>query len=339
MIITQKFNSAENIDKEFIPSLEELLSECVPNFDVIKSHELNADENKNFTYYLFFGNQTNAPIGFAQLEITKDKESKNNFLKSIFKKKNTITVNKNEKSVSWAIPGCLKEGIIFDPQYSKYAGEKTVQIFNEFLEREDVHSQQMRFSGAYGEIQSHFKNAHIKNQDDVIIDTLIKNRGSYQEFINCLSERVQKQIKASWRFVQRELSYKMGEYDTLKEAFNYKDKGVEQYKAFKDHPTLKKYNSENAQVSFLTLETNYEVKCIILFVKGSGIHGFYDVINIDEMIPEIIPHQIAIMKFFENENCNRLHFLGETGEHDFFLELGFTYRKQHVVVAQKIASK
>lgn len=335
MIMTQKYNSVSEIDKEFIPSLEELLAGNIPHFDAIETYEKDATENTYFSYYLFFGNQTNAPIGFAQLEITKDREGKKSFVKNFLARKK-IPQEKLARSVQWKIPGVLKEGIVFDPKYSKYAGEKATEIFNEYLEREDVYAQAIRYSGFEPALNKIQIPSDISDQEDIIIDCLVKNRGSYQEFFESLSEKLQKQIKNSWKFVQRDLAYKMGEYSRLKDAFEYKDQGAGQYKLIKNHPIIKRYQSEQAEVTYLTLETSYEVKCLVLFIKGKGIHGFYDIINIqDEMLPEIIPHQLAILKFFEDEGCNRLHFLGEITFKELFVDLGFTFKKQHILSAQK----
>ena len=58
MIITQKYNSAADIDPEFIPDLEKLLSDCVPSFEMIKQNEQKADDSTHFAYYLFFGQKS-----------------------------------------------------------------------------------------------------------------------------------------------------------------------------------------------------------------------------------------------------------------------------------------
>ena len=43
--MTQKFNSVNESDKEFIPSLETLLSNNIPSFEFIRNYEENAPED------------------------------------------------------------------------------------------------------------------------------------------------------------------------------------------------------------------------------------------------------------------------------------------------------
>jgi len=173
MLITQKYNSTSDIDIEFIPSLEELLSESIPSFELIRAHEREAAPNKNFIYYLFFGNKTNAPIGFAQIEMTKDKECKENVFEKFLKRKE-IKENKNEKSVKWAIPGAHKEGIIFDPKYSKYASKMAQEIYSDYLEREDVYSQVATFSDAYDLTNKEQDSSTINSNQDIFFSNIIK---------------------------------------------------------------------------------------------------------------------------------------------------------------------
>lgn len=333
MLITQKYNSAGDIDTEFIPSLEELLSETTPSFETIKAHEEQAPENQTFAYYLFFGQKTNAPIGFAQVVISKDKELKQNPLKKLFQRKDTIEDNKFEKSVSWFIPGAHKEGIVFAPEYSKYAKDKTLEIFKEYDERKDIYAQNLRFSDAFETILPN--QDQFTHKDEIIIDALIKNKASYEDFYLSLKQSTQKQIKNAWKFVARDLAYQMGMYKNLKDVFTYKERGAEQYRQLKDHSLFKKYNPEHLNLTFVTLETAHEVKSIMLFIDGHGINCFYEFLNLSEDIPEIVPHQLAIVQFFEHERCDRLHYLGEITNRNFFLDLGYTYRKQQLLKMTK----
>jgi hypothetical protein len=69
MLMTQKYHSANEIDPEFIPELEGLLSHCVPSFELIKTFEKDAPEHTTFHYYLFFSDKHNGPVGFTQVAI------------------------------------------------------------------------------------------------------------------------------------------------------------------------------------------------------------------------------------------------------------------------------
>lgn len=333
MIITQKYNTVKDIDKEFIPSLEELLSNSIPTFQYITNHEENAPDDINFAYYLFFGNQTNAPIGFAQLEMKNEKLIKPKFLKRIFKKKEEE--QQYEKSVRWTIPGSLKEGLVFKPQYIKHATKTAALIVKDLIEREDILSQEVLCSEAYNEIRTRHQLENSKLTQRSTPDTLIKNQSDYQGFLSSLKDDIQLEIKKGWREVQKDLNFKLGEYDSFKTSFEYKKNGAAQYKHLKNNPLLKSYLQEGTQVEFLTLETSEELKALIIFVYGNNGNAFYDIILQDTEVPKAIPHQMAIIKFYEAQDANRLHFAGEIAQASELISLGYTIREQFLLSIQK----
>jgi hypothetical protein len=244
-------------------------------------------------------------------------------------------LKKKYKSVRWSIPGSLKEGIIFDPMYVKHACSKAESIFNEYSDRDDIHLQEICFSDAYTEMESFIHSNNKKNKKNQVQDTLFKNQDSYQSYLGSLSSNLQRLIKKSWKVTQIDLELNMGDYSSFKEIFAYKSEGAKQYKECKNHSKLLKYLSLNQETYFLTLESSSEVKAIIPYIKGQGHHTFYDVLMLDESIPETIPHQLAIVKFYDLEDCDRLHFLGETKQQDHFLDLGYTSRNQYFVSIEK----
>jgi hypothetical protein len=333
MIITQIYNTVKDIDREFIPSLEQLLSNNIPSFQYIEDHEQNAPEDINFAYYLFFGNQTNAPIGFAQLELKNEKLIKPKFLKRIFKKKEEELLF--EKSVKWSIPGSLKEGLVFKPQYMKNASETAALIVKDLNEREDILSQEVLFSEAYNQILCENQSDNNQSMQKSIPDTLIKNQEDYQSFFNCLENEKQKELKVSWKKVQKGLGFKLGEYDNFKTSFEYKDNGATQYKQLKNNHLIKKYLKEGTKIEFLTLETSEEIKAMVIFIYGKKGNAFYDIVLQDEKVPKEIPHQMAIIKFYDAHESNRLHFAGEIQDAKDLTSLGYTIREQFLVTIQK----
>ena len=334
-IITQKYTSVREIDLEFISRLEELLEGKIPSFEFITNAEKLASPDTKFNYFLFFGNQTNAPIGFAQIKLVKDAPQKKGFLQRLLKK-NSPAREINENAAFWNISGTKGDGIVFNPKYSQHIGEKTTQVFKDIIEREDVYFQKINFSERYQKnlitsdaIKSSSQNEHI------VIDSLLKNKSSYEEYLSSLADGTKNQIIQSWKYSQRELAFKMGEYENLKEAFHYKKRGGEQLKQLKQNEKFKLYNLKNAQMAFLTFETEVEIKALSFFIKGTGGHYFYDSIILDESLPELIPHQQVIMHFFEQTEGNRLHYLGEELQQDYLLKLGFTYTKQYSYTVKK----
>lgn len=319
MIITQKYNSAKDIDVEFIPELEELLCDCVPSFDLIKKYEEDAPENTHFAYYLFFGQQTNAPIGFAQLEI-EDKPTKPSLFEKVLRKK------KPQAKIKWFIPGSLKEGLIFNPKYIQNACQKAKKIFMEYQSRDDIQEQELVFSSAYQSMEQIETPAEKEQKHFEVAETLIKNKPHYQAYFESLPESLQTEIKQGWREIhQQKLS--MGDYARFKECFEYKEKGSEQYRTLKKNLNVLKYLALDSQIEFITLENDNEVQALVFFFEGKNGNCFYDIIQCNTS--EAVAHQLAIVKFFDRDHLNRLHALGDYSDLDYLFSLGFTKREQY----------
>ena len=355
MILTQRYNSVNEIDAGLIPSIERLLSDCIPNFSVLKNYEANTSEDTKFSYFLFFGNQSNAPIGFAQVEIIKGAKIKHSFFKR-FGKKEDID-QQYEKSITWKIPGSLNEGIIFEPTYIKHAHQTAETIFQDFFEREDVINQTLVSSTAYMD-----KNIFVANQADklepkkklkhnhklvTIADTLVKGEESYQVFFESLPKKIASSIKSDWKKLQIELQFKMGTYHSFKECFEYKKEGPSQYKKLKKHPKVVEFLKDESKLVYLTFETSAEIKAFIIYAIGSSGNAFYDVILDDDVlayqdIPKSLLHQIAIIQFYECDVSQRLHLLNpelaniENTSSSQLLDLGFTKREQFSLSMAKL---
>ncbi len=323
MIISQKFNSIHQIDPEFIPSLEELLSDKIPHFKVLEDYEKNAPEEISFAYYLFFGDRTNSPIGFAQLELKNGKPIKKPFLKKIFKK--DPVEDQFEKTVTWSIPGQSKEGILFNPRYINNFEEGVKQILAELKEREDIKEQKIFFSQAYSKIKEIIQRPVLSQS--TIPDVLIKNKSDYQEFYQNLDSKIQQDIKLAWKKIYRELGLEMQTFETFKHCFQYKAEGQRQYKELKNHPLLAKYKNEDCKIKYIALESKLATKVLLLFIEGNLGNTFYDVIYLAEEIPPIIIHQLACMKFYETENAAKLHFLGNISEDSHLIDIGYTTKE------------
>lgn len=318
--MTQKYHSAQDIDCEFIPSLEELLSDCMPSIEWLKDYELNSPQNIHFNYYLFFGDKHNAPIGFAQVAIEQVIKIRKSFFQSFNKKKKNII-----KSANWLVPGCFKEALVFEPRYKNMAIMKASNIFDEFLKREDIRGQTLRFGQAYSELPQSFQGHLKKSVEKVIPDTLVKNQAGYKDYLDSLNSRTKNQITHNWRSLHTQ-SFTLDENDIFKEIFAYKNNGAKLYKELKSNTKIKRYLKQNT--TYYTLEQNNELLGIVFLIKGISHHYFYDFIQLtNEIKPEVL-HQMAIMNFYEREDSNRLHLLFEPQNHEYFTQVGFTFRKQ-----------
>lgn len=319
MLLTQKFNSAKDIDAEFIPTLESLLSDCVPSFDWLLDHETNSPENIHFHYYLFFGERTNAPIGFAQVAIKKDQKKSTSFLAKF--------IPKDQKSAKakWIVPGSFQEAVVFDPKYRKAGLSKASKIFKEFEQRDDIEEQTLRFGQAYSELSETFSGQLTKQAERIVPDTLVKNQRDYKEYLNSLLETTRLSIMQQWKEIHKK-SFNFNEYEDFKEVFAYKENGAKLYKELKQNKNIKKYLKLNC--AYYTLEKEKTLLGIVFLIKGYGHHYFYDYYSLSNDFNESVLHQMAIMNFYEEENSNRLHLLFQPKDYEYFTQVGFTFRKQ-----------
>lgn len=319
MLLTQKFNSAKDIDAEFIPTLESLLSDCVPSFDWLLDHETNSPENIHFHYYLFFGERTNAPIGFAQVAIKKESKKSSSFLAKF------VSKDKRHAKAKWIVPGSFQEAIVFDPKYRKAGLDKASKIFKEFEQREDIEEQTLRFGQAYTDLSQTFTGQLTKQSERIVPDTLVKNQGDYQGYLNSLTEETRLKTMQQWKELHKK-SFSFNEYDDFKEIFAYKENGAKLYKQLKQSQTIKKYLKLNC--TYFTLEKDKTLLGIVFLIKGYGHHYFYDYHTLSDAYEESALHQMAIMNFYEEEFSNRLHLLFQPKDSHYFTQVGFTFRKQ-----------
>ena len=239
-----------------------------------------------------------------------------------------------EKSVRWRMPTPFSEGLVLNPGYVKDASSKVNKIFLDFMKREDIHTQEIRLPFQYNEIADFISKDFNQKVTEARLDCLVKNCSSYQEYLERLPNEMKKKIQMSWKFIQKDLKLKFGEYKNFKEIFEYKTQGSLQYKGLKNHPRIEALVKNNENITFLTLETENEIKSIVFYIPGVFEHHFYDFFSIDDSIPTLILHQQAIIQFFESSG-ERLHFFNQTAKVEEFIDLGYTMRKQLFVQLRK----
>lgn len=317
MLITQKYHSAFEIDQEFIPSLEELLKDKIPSFEWIKFQEEKTPKDVHFAYYLFFGNEHNSPIGYAQACI-HNKETHS----SLFGK--FLGQPKKEKSLIWSMFGENYQGVVFEPKYSSVGIESTKKLVQEYNERADINFHFLKIDKKDSEQLNSLE--PIKCQTEKLIDGLIKNQDSYQDYLSSLIPAVQKHIKNLWKSLYQNPNFKMGQYSIFKDCFAYKPAGLGQYNDAKKNPRLEIY--KKFCDSFYTLETNEEVKAILFFIKGKANHVFCDFYAFDQDIDKDLLIQASILSFYENREWSHLHFLNQSREINRFKDLGVRLMNQ-----------
>ncbi len=323
MIITQQYSSIQEIDPEFIPSLEELLADEIPDIHTLKDYEHSAPEDISFHYYLFFGGQTNAPIGFAQVELKKTKPIKRSFFDKILHKDH---VEDFYKIATWKIPGAPHECVAFSPRYQNYAEESITQVFNDLNAREDITDQIITTSHRYQEYFKHQKPQEYKKIQR--LDALIKSADNYQEYLASLPKDLRQTIFKGFKQLQKEYGLSIGEYSQFKESFAYKNEGAKQYKEYKNHPIIKKILEEDEDYGIITLESQNKIKTMaVLKYRPSG-HCFYHILILDSDIRPIMGHQLAIMLFYSQASSNQLHLADAYENLSSFTDMGFQVKEQ-----------
>lgn len=322
MIITQKYHSSHEIDQEFIEPLEELMQEHAPSFEWIKLQEKLAPENVHFSYYLFFGNTKNSPIGFAQVAI-KNREEVRAVKKGFFKRKEKV----KRKEIVWRSPTSSQEGVVFAPGFLKGGLAKTAEIVEEYNNREEVSQQELMVGDEI------FGNAKLLPAPELnrenIVNCLVKNRASYQEYLNHLSLESQKEIKALWRDVYRDKGCRIGEYLNFKECFEYKKQGSCQYKELKKNKEISSY-IQLADM-FLTFESPDEVFGLVFVFHGSPGQIFFKTYSLREEIKNGLLVQAAIMRFYEEREASKLRFLERAAYSKQLAAWGFTHKSVHIL--------
>jgi hypothetical protein len=317
MLITQKYHCAKDIDPEFIPSLEELLQDSIPSFEWIKFQEQKTPEDVYFTYYLFFGNKHNAPVGFAQACI-HNKEAHSTMLGKF------LGQNKREKSLIWSMQGEHFQGLVFDPNYLKEGIQAARSLIKDYNDRDDINFHFVKINSRNGHDFADL--APIKTQSEKIIDGLLKNEDSYEDYFKSLSTPIQKHIKNLWKDLYQEPRFKLGEFDSFKDCFSYKTQGHSQYQSLKNLEKLEIY--KNFAHKFFTLETHEEVLAIVFFIKGKSGHVFCDFMAIDKELDKDLLIQVCIMNFYEAPEYSHLHFLNQSREINRFKDLGVRFKEQ-----------
>lgn len=310
MIITQKFDSIRDIEEEFITPIENLLQHEIPNFQYLLDNETFAPEHIYFNYILFFGPKGNTPIGIACAKISK--KPKNKFVSKILGKKQSPF----STSLIWEMPSKSKHGFYIEEEFIADAIPKIKSLMDEYKSRDYIDEMYLKLPGIYKEFDFH-SSSEEEQHTPLYFDKKFSN---YQEYLNSLPIEVKKLIKRSWKTLQERYLYEIEEYKTLDDHYL-------QFCSPKQKNILNTYRNNKLTDHFVILEEDKVPALIIPFIRGFHNHYFYDECIIDESIPEVISHQVAILKMCTNEDYS-LNFLGSHTRSDHLMELGFHEQTQ-----------
>lgn len=312
MIAVQKFDSICQVEEEFIPDIESLLINEVPNFQYLIDLESSASDKVFYNSFVFFGPHGNIPIGFAVLKISKEKE--NNFLQKLLKKSSSPF----STTMTWEIPSASKTGVVYDPNYQHDMSEAILDLCQEYNKRDYVDD--LYFKGPIEMVNSLKPIGTIQIKNKAL--GFRKNYSSYQEYLNSLAPDIKKLIKRSWQVLKENFEYENEEYLELdSEMISQCSKAIKKrVKVFQQNPLLQR---------FIVLRDGIFPGLIIPVLKKDSTY-FYDLIALDQSLPESIGHQLAILQTCTLKDTE-LYYLGSETSHRHLINIGHQSIEQMVM--------
>lgn len=333
MLMVQQYHSIHEIDPEFLPSIETLLEEEIPHFNLlIKKHDL-APEKEMFTYYLFFGPSHNMPVGFAHVGLKFfDVDCRSFAQKMKFWNKD----HTHWKQLDWNLNGTSIGMGVFNQKAGFSSSKKIQDILENYFLRDDIVAFNI-FNAKHSPEKTLLPGAkHSLHKDHYHLLPLTKSVNTYQEYLASLEKESQKEIKKQWMELHKKHRIQLGEYPHLNEA----PPGL----PF-DESQMAFWQEMGGQL--LTFHKDGETLGCILMFEGKNGNFFFEPFPFESaqeaQVHDILYIQYSILKFFEFSHSRKCHiFKGlnklvfeEKEDLAFFADQGFSYK--HMV--QSFSSK
>lgn len=330
--MVQQYHSIHEIDAEFIPSIEVLLEEEIPHFDVlVRRHDL-APEKEMFTYFLFFGSSHNMPVGIAHVGLKfLDVDCRTFSQKLKFWNKD----HTHWKQLDWRLPGTSIGMGVFNQKAGVSSHKKILDILSDYLHREDIVAFNIFNAKNQPEVQLNLEPKHFMQKDHYHLLPLTKSVNSYQEYLASLEVESQKEIARQWKQLHKFHHIELGEYPIADAPTGLPF----------DSSTLEFWNSIGAQL--LTFNKDGQILGCLLMIEGKNGNFFFEPFPFESaqeaLVSDLLYIQYAIFKFFEFSHSRKCHILKgleklvfqEKEDLAFFADQGFSYK--HMV--QTFASK
>jgi hypothetical protein len=319
MIIVQKFHSLHDIDPEFIPNLEMLLKEEVPNFHFIEKAQDGSPETDLYTYFLFFGPTQNTPIGFGQVCLRS--VPSDNYLSLGEKLKFWKKEHLNWRQAIWNVFGGNSGVSLFDPKFARSGMEKMQEIIQDYELRLDIVAHDIH-------ILKGFQNYKLKNAQPVltrqrhVLESLPKSAKSYEDYLGGLGDETRNEIKAEWKKLRSD-NLDVGDYPLPAEDLVIP--------FTKEELTL----WEKWKATILTFEKNKKILGCVLMVPGKDGNYFFEPFPFESSENSTVSDQMyiqyALLKFHDIKDARRCHIFKsgtkliftDKKELEFFTQQGF----------------
>lgn len=306
MLIVQAFNSLHDIDPEFIPALELLLREEVPNFHFIKRVQDASPATDFFTYFLFFGPTQNTPIGFAQnrLRSVPSDLYLSFWQKLAFWNKE----HKHWKEAVWNVFGGNSGVCLFDAKFARSGLEKMQEIIHDFEKRSDIVAHDIH-------VLKGIQNFKLKDLSPInlrsryVLEALPKSAKSYQDYLAGLKPETGKEIKAEWKKLRDAGTVNVGDYPLPA-------KGLEL-----PFPKEELALWESWGATVLTFEKDEKILGCILMVPGKEGNYFFEPFPLEPenrmTVSDQMYIQYALLKFHDVKDARRCHIFRSGGKLTF----------------------
>lgn len=308
MLIVQRYHSISEIDQEFISSIEHLLKEDIPHFQMLHFRHDDAPAFDVFTYFLFFGPTQNTPVGFAQ--VTLRQIPWRQYLpwwKRIFFfwRKDHL----HWKQAIWKVADGAPGLYVFDPRYMRSGKEKIETLIKEYAAREDIMATHaFMLKGLQDNSVNDLK--PLKDTGEIhTLDSLPRSWKTYQDYLQSLTPEIRKQIMQGWKDLHGSNQVALGDYNSVEEI-----KDIELPENVSER--LRRWNSR-----VLTFEKEGKALGCISCIIGKEGNLFFEPFPFEAqetaLVHDELYLQYALVKFFEVPEARRCHIM-KNGEKLFF---------------------
>lgn len=323
MLLTQKFHSLNEIDPEFIPSLEQLLHEEWPDFNAWKNAEQQSPVDDTFIYWLFFGPTHNAPVGVTQVCLRKINPKKtNSWWRKAFGLK-----SQDQRLASWSLGSGTEGPAVFDTRFARTGREKFWQLQKEVEGRPEVMAESIVLPQGWGTPRPDWTEIPTENRDSWQgLRPFEKKHKLYQDYLGTLPQDSRQEIQNAWKKIHKNV--KLGDFPTLNSREDL----------IKECPYADMKAFENLTGGLLTFQKDDQLLGAVHYQKGQQGTWFFEPIPLEIQGQEIVGDQLyvqyALLKWHETTDARKLVIvrkgqplrLSSGLEEQFFTTQGFVTR-------------
>ncbi len=319
MLLVQKFHSLHEIDPEFIPSIEQLLKEEVPNFHFIERAQDGSPATDFFTFFLFFGPTQNTPIGFAQVRL---RSVPSDLYLSFWQKLAFWNKeHKHWKEAVWNVFGGNSGVCLFDPKFARSGVEKMQELIHEYETRKDIVAHDIHCLKG-------IQNYKLKNYSPIllrsrfVLEALPKGAKSYEDYLSSVTKEMRKEIKSEWKKLS-DAQIEMGDFPLPAKELSLPFPAEE----------LSRWESWGSTV--LTFQKEGKLLGVVLMTPGKDGNYFFEPFPLEPENKALVNDQMyiqyALLKFHDVKEARRCHIFRDNSkltftdknELEFFTQQGF----------------